>query len=87
MKTTARAYHTATSYDRFDMSEPVLKTPDMKSEEVMEMCNRVYEIFYSPKYIAHKFISIRSLTDIMYYLRGAKAVFGHHKDFSRKVSS
>ena len=76
----------ADNYERFDMSEPVLKTPDMTPEEVMGMCNNVYRIFHSPMYIAHKFLSIRSVTDIMYYLRGAQAVFGHHRDFNRKVN-
>lgn len=71
-------------YERFDMSEPVLKTPDMSPAEVMEMCNRVYDIFHSPKYIARKLLSIRSPTDITYYVRGLKAVIGHHRDFMRK---
>jgi len=74
----------ADNYERFDMSEPVLKTPDMTAEEVMEMCNHIYSIFRSPKYIMRSLLSIRSPTDIIYYLRGLKAVVGHHRDFKRK---
>lgn len=70
-------------YERFDMSEPVLSTQDMSSQEVMQMCTKVYGIFRSPRYILRKALSIRSLDDIKYYCRGARAVFGHHKDFSR----
>lgn len=74
-------------YERFDMSEPVLKTPDMTPDEVMRMCNRIYGIFRSPRYILRKLFSIRSWNDICYYAKGARAVLGHHRDFSRKSGS
>ncbi|UCH12360.1 MAG: radical SAM protein [Candidatus Omnitrophota bacterium] len=70
-------------YDRFDMSEPVLKTNDMSPDEVMQMCRRTYEIFLQPKFIIRNLAKIRSANDINYILRGAKAVLGHIRDFSR----
>jgi radical SAM superfamily enzyme YgiQ (UPF0313 family) len=70
-------------YEAFDMARPILRTVEMSPEEIMEMCDRVYSIFMSPGYIFRKILSIRSLEDIKYYFRGAKAVFGHKKDFSR----
>lgn len=71
-------------YDRYDMREPILKTP-MSSEEVMEICNGIYkDIFLSPKYILKHLSKIRSVRDIGYTLGGAKAVIGHIRDFKGK---
>ena len=71
-------------YERYDMSEPVLKTVNMNPKEVLETCNKVYTIFMSPRYILQQLKRINSFEDIKYTLRGVKAVFGHMKDFSRK---
>ncbi len=70
-------------YERFDMSEPVFKTPDMTDKEVMEICNNIYKIFLTPEYMARRLIGIRSFSDVKFVLKGAKAVVGHLKDFSR----
>jgi len=69
-------------YDRFDMTEPVLKTPDMKPEEVMKICDNIYKVFLSPEYILRHLIRVRSWRDLKYTLRGAIKVFGHLKDFA-----
>ena len=69
------------SYGRYDMSEPVLKTFDMNPEEVKEICNKIYKIFVSPRYIWTHLFKIKNWSDIKYHLRGVKAVFGHLKDF------
>lgn len=68
-------------YERYDMTEPVLITPDMEPDEVVKICQDIYKIFLSPKYIARHLLSIRSLEDISYLLRGARAITGHIKDF------
>jgi len=69
-------------YDRYDMSEPVLKTP-MSTDETMDLCNRIYkDIFLSPRYVARRLWKMRSLEDLAFTLKGAKAVFGHIADFS-----
>lgn len=70
-------------YDRFDMTEPVLKTPNMKPEEVMEICDNIYKVFLSPEYMLRHLIRIRSWRDLKYSLRGAIKVLGHVKDFAR----
>ena len=72
-------------YDRFDMREPVFKTPDMTPEEVNEVCNRVYTIFWHPEYVIRRILNIRSFVDLKYTLNGAKAVIGHMKDFGNGV--
>src|SRR3989344_8281948 len=73
-------------YDSYDMAEPVFKSPDMTPEEIQTMCNKIYHIFIDPRYVARKLSQIRSWQDFLYTVKGAKAVFGHLKDFSRPVT-
>lgn len=70
-------------YDCFDMAEPVLKTPDMESEEVMKLCDEIYRVFLSPRYMFRHLIRMRSWRDVRYSLRGVVKVLGHVKDFER----
>jgi radical SAM superfamily enzyme YgiQ (UPF0313 family) len=70
-------------YDRFDMSEPVLKTPDMSPEEVMRVCREIYQTFFNPKFIVRNLLKVRSGEDVKYLLHGVKAVKGHILDFFR----
>jgi len=70
-------------YEKYDMSQPILKTP-MKPSEVMEICNSIYKIFLTPQYIFQRIKSIKSFDDILFNLRGVKAVIGHLQDFARK---
>ncbi|MFH0831820.1 MAG: hypothetical protein V1886_03070, partial [archaeon] len=69
-------------YEKYDMSQPILKTP-MPAEEVEKICNSIYQIFLTPQYIWQRIKSIRNFKDIMFILKGAKAVLGHLRDFSR----
>jgi hypothetical protein len=46
------------------------------------MARRVYQLFFTPGYIANRVLTIRSLEDIQFILRGVKKVLGHVKDFS-----
>lgn len=71
-------------YERFDMREPVLKTVDMSADEVMKMCNRIYQSFLTPAFIIRNILKIRKFDDVKYILKGAKAVVGHLKDFYEK---
>jgi len=70
-------------YDCFDMTEPVLKTVDMEPEEVMRICDEIYKVFLSPRYMFRHLIRIRSWRDVKYSVRGAGKVLGHVKDFAR----
>jgi len=70
-------------YDRFDMKEPVLSTPDMTPEEVMKICDEIYKVFLSPKYMLKQLVRIRSLRDFKYSVKGAAKVLGHVKDFAK----
>jgi len=71
-------------WENYDMTKPVLKTPDMTPEEVMKICHGVYRTFIHPKYVFHHLKKMRSLEDISYTFQGVKAVFGHLLDFARK---
>jgi len=70
-------------YDCFDMTVPVLKTRDMEPEEVMRICDEIYKVFLSPKYMFRHLIRTRSWRDVKYSVRGAVKVLGHVKDFAR----
>ena len=70
-------------YDRFDMKEPVLKTADMEPEEVIGICDEIYRIFLTPRYMFKHLIRTRSWRDVKYSVRGAVKVLGHLKDFAR----
>lgn len=70
-------------YERYDMTEPILKTPDLSPEQIMEICDDIYKVFLTPKYVLRKISTIRSREDIQYILRGFKAVLGHIRDFAK----
>lgn len=69
-------------YERYDMTQPILKTP-MKSKEVMQICNDIYKIFLTPSYILQRIGAIKSIDDLLFTLRGVRAVIGHLQDFAR----
>jgi radical SAM superfamily enzyme YgiQ (UPF0313 family) len=70
-------------YERFDMKEPVLSTPEMRPEEVLRICDEIYKVFLSPQYMLKQLVRIRSLRDIKYSVKGATKVLGHVKDFAK----
>ncbi len=69
-------------WDRFDMSQPAMKTP-MKDEEVMRLTQGIYKSFITPRFLARKIISIRNIEDLKFFWRAGKAVLGHLRDFMR----
>lgn len=71
-------------YDHFDMTKPVLKTVNMEPEEVTRICDEIYKLFLSPKYILRHMIRTRSWRDIKYSIKGATKILGHIKDFAIK---
>lgn len=70
-------------YERFDMKEPVMNTPDMTPEEVMKLCDEIYKVFLTPQYMLKQLTRIRSFRDIKYSVKGATKVLGHVKDFAK----
>ena len=71
------------AYEKFDMAEPIFKTPDMEPHEIMKVCDEIYKSFLHPYFIFHHLKRVRSAEDIAYLARGLKPVIGHIKDFMR----
>ena len=68
-------------YERYDQREPVLKTKNSSPEEVVAVGGKIYTIFLTPQYIFARLKNIKNWDDAKFNLRGAKAVFGHLRDF------
>jgi radical SAM superfamily enzyme YgiQ (UPF0313 family) len=71
-------------YDRFDMREPVLKMKDMSPQEVVEICDSTYKIFFSTRYILRQLGKMRSLRDLRFAFRGFLKILGHVRDFTQR---
>jgi len=68
-------------WERWDMSEPILKSDNVSPEEVKRLCDETYRLFLSPKYVLRRLLSIQSFKDLKFTFRGARKVIGHIKDF------
>ena len=69
-------------WGKYDMRGPILKTK-MKEDELMKLIQEIYKIAFDPRFIIKRLISIRSLDDVKFILRGGKKVLGHLRDFQR----
>jgi radical SAM superfamily enzyme YgiQ (UPF0313 family) len=69
-------------YERYDMTEPVCTLTDMNEQEVVQMAGQFYKLYMHPKFLMHQLSQMRSIEDLDYAFRGAKAVWGHMKDFA-----
>ena len=67
-------------YSRYDMREPVMKTPFPK-EKLLELEQDLYSAFMTPQYISRKILGIRSVHDFMYLFYMGKKLLGHLLDF------
>ncbi|MBI3366126.1 B12-binding domain-containing radical SAM protein [Candidatus Roizmanbacteria bacterium] len=70
-------------YSRFDMREPVMKTPIPK-EKILELEQDLYSSFMTPQYITRKILGIRSFHDFKYLFYMAWKLLGHLLDFDPK---
>jgi radical SAM superfamily enzyme YgiQ (UPF0313 family) len=70
-------------WDRYDMKEPVMKTP-IPEEELLEAVQSVYKVAFDPEFIVRKVIGIRSVEDVRFIVRAGKKVIGHVRDFKGK---
>lgn len=71
----------AEDWDDYDMRKAVMKTA-ISEEDIREASQQLYKVFFSPKYVLRRLISIRSVNDLRFIRRGLKAIFGHLKDFA-----
>ena len=67
-------------WDHYDMENPVMKTP-INDEQVSKLVRGIYGVAFNPEFIYRRFISIRDLEDMKYFVRAGAKVFGHLFDF------
>ncbi|OGK17785.1 hypothetical protein A2866_05475 [Candidatus Roizmanbacteria bacterium RIFCSPHIGHO2_01_FULL_39_8] len=67
-------------YNKFDMREPVMKTPIPK-EKILELEQDLYSCFMTPQYITRKVLGIRSFHDFKYLFYMGWKLLGHLMDF------
>jgi anaerobic magnesium-protoporphyrin IX monomethyl ester cyclase len=68
-------------WDRYDMREPVWKSP-ISNDDMARYTRDLYKAALSPRFIARKILSIRSIEDVRFLVRAGKRVIGHLADFS-----
>jgi radical SAM superfamily enzyme YgiQ (UPF0313 family) len=71
-----------TDWDRYDMKKPVMKT-SIPDEAMSGLVQGIYRVAFDPEFIARRIVSVRSLSDLNYFARGAKKVMGHILDFKK----
>lgn len=74
---------TTEDWNEYDMRKLVMKTP-LREEDVKEITQGMYKLFFNPKYAIKKIATIRSFDDLGFAFKGMRKVFGHIKDFSNK---
>jgi hypothetical protein len=70
-------------WEKFDMTRPVFKFPDMEPADVMKICDDIYKSFMTPKFMMRQVMDIRSWDDFMFLFKAGRAVIGHITDFKR----
>jgi len=71
------------AYERYDMTEPVCTLTDMGGEEVVRMAGSFYKLYLHPRFLAHQLRNLKTIEDVDYMARGARAIWGHIKDFNQ----
>lgn len=63
-------------WERYDMSLPTLKHPNLKPEEIVELCELGWKrIYFSPKFIMRKALSMKNPKQTIWIFKGIKTVF------------
>lgn len=75
----------AKDYERFDMTEPVFKTPGINPQEIQGFSQMNYKIYLDPRFMLQHLKKIKTMEDLVYTLKGVRAVIGHLRDFARPV--
>jgi hypothetical protein len=56
----------------------------MTPAEVMEICDRIYKAFLTPRFIIRHLSRWRGLEDVLFSFKGFYAAVGHIRDFKRE---
>jgi hypothetical protein len=68
------------SWERYDMSEPVMKIP-YSTKQLFALRNGIYNTAFHPEFIWQKIKQIRSVEDIKYYFRIGKKIYDRQGNF------
>jgi len=68
-------------WDDYDMRKAVMKTA-LTDEDIKEASQQLYKVFFTPRYVFRRLISIRNSNDLRFISRGLRAISGHLKDFA-----
>lgn len=71
---------TTEDWERYDMSEPIMKIPYSK-EKLFALQRGVYNMAFHPEFILRKLLKIRSIEDLKYYLRIGRKVYDRFGNF------
>ena len=72
-----------TNWSRYDMREPVMKTP-MSDAQVKKLVQGIYNVAFNPEFVARRLLSVRGWDDMRYFWRAGRKVMGHLIDFARE---
>jgi radical SAM superfamily enzyme YgiQ (UPF0313 family) len=67
-------------WNDYDMKKPVMKTP-MDQRVIAGLVQGIYSVAFDPEFVFNRLASVRSFSDLAYFTRGTKKVFGHIFDF------
>jgi len=70
-------------WPRYDMKEPVMKTP-MPDDEVMKFVQGIYSVAFNPEFLWRRIMNIRDINDVKYFARAGVKILGHLLDFRAK---
>ncbi len=64
-------------WEKFNMRNLIVKT-GLTEEETKDYVSKFYRLSFSPKFILHKFLSIKCKEDLFYLFRAAKSILTKH---------
>ena len=53
-------------------------------DEIKELTQGLYKVFFTPHYVLRKLASIRSVDDLVFVKKGITSIAGHLRDFSHR---
>lgn len=71
------------AYERYDMTEPACVLTDMSPDEVVALAGQFYKLYLDPRFLMGQLRNLRSVEDLDYMARGARAIWGHIRDFAQ----
>lgn len=66
-------------WEKYDMSSPILKNENINPDDINKFCEKAWkEVYFRPKFIIHKFLTIRNFAQLKWLYRGTKSVLKGH---------